>query len=384
MALFGIVHALLGVVFGFPEMRARLHVDLASEGNLFLLLFLGVGTAYVTGGLLVDRFGNKPVLTAALLLYAFSLVLFSRAHSVYLAMPATFLLGMGGGGVSLSNMALVAEIYEAQRGPMLVAINAAMSLGSLSFTFGAAALVGKLAFPYLVLFVGAVALVHCGFCLLLKFPEPKEAHGFSVTAAIHVLRYPGVFLFALLLFVEASNEISLVGWTPTWMGDLGASPRYATASLGLLQTSMLVGRILGFPVLKRVPQALMITACAVGAVFGGALMWSSHTAGAMTTGIVVVGLTLAVIYPSTLGMARDHYQHFAGTLMGTMMASGVLGSMFGPWLVGHMPARMPIHSRLVVPVAGTVVFCGLMLLLLRRNARERAASATTVANATTS
>ncbi len=375
MAFFGVVHAMLGVVFGFPEMRARLHVDLASQGNLFVLLFLGAGICYVTGGLLVDRFGNKPVLTAALLLYASALVLFSTAHSLSAATAATFLFGLGGGGLSVSNSVLVAELYPGQRGRMLVAINAAMALGSLSFTFGAAALTGIVAFPSLVLGVAVLALVHCGLCLPLRFPAPTEAHGFSVMAAIRVLKHPGVFLFSLLLFFEAANEISLVGWTPTWMGDLGASPVYATAALGLFQSSMLVGRLVGFPVLKRVPQALMITLCAAVAVLGTGTMWSSHQPGAMTAGVVIAGLSLAVIYPSVLGMARDHYQHFAGTLMGTMIASGVLGSMFGPWLVGILPRRIPIHARLVVPFVGTVIFCTLMLRLLRRNARERATAA---------
>jgi FHS family glucose/mannose:H+ symporter-like MFS transporter len=66
--LFGIVLALLGTLFGLPEMRARLHVDLAQQGNLFLVLYSGVLAASLVAGPLIDRAGNKLVLVVSALL----------------------------------------------------------------------------------------------------------------------------------------------------------------------------------------------------------------------------------------------------------------------------------------------------------------------------
>lgn len=383
MALFGVVHAFLGVVFGFPEMRLRLHVKLADEGNMFVLLFLGVATVYITGGLLIDRFGDKRVLTGVLLIYAAAMVLFSMANSVGLGMLATYLIGLGGGGLSICSSVLITEIYHEQRVAMIVAINAAMALGSLTFTFGCAALVGRVSVPTLCVVVAAGLVVQCAICLFQRFPEPLEAYGFSVLNAVRVLRYPGVYLFALLLFVEASNEIAVIGWTPTWMGAIGASPRLATSALGILQSALLVGRIVGFPFLKRFPQRIII-GCAVGSIAGSSIMLASHSVAVMLTGVVILGFSFSVIYPSLLGMARDRYHHFAGTLMGTMMASGTSGSMFGPWLVGYLPHQVPIHTRLLVPVVGAVVLFFLMLKLQRRTAREQAAAAEAESAAATS
>jgi MFS family permease len=375
MALFGVVHAFLGVVFGFPDMRARLHVDLASEGNMFLLLFLGVATIYLSGGLLVDRFGSKPVLAGVLAIYAAAMFAFSQATSVHLAMPATYFIGMGGGGLSICSSVLITEIYQEQRVAMMVAINAAMALGSLTFTFGAAALAGRLGVPFLALVVAAVIVLQGCFCLTQKFPSSLAAHGFSLANAVRVLAYPGVYLYALLLFVEATNEIAVVGWTPTWMGEIGASPRLATAALGMLQTALLVGRLVSFPFLKRIPMTMMVV-CSLGAFLGAVIMFLSHTVPFMLVGVVILGFTYAAIYPSLLGFARDRYHQFAGTLMGAMMTSGVTGSMFGPWIVGHLPRAVPLHTRLIVPVVGTFLFIFLILALRRRTLRERAAAAT--------
>ena len=40
--VFGIVMAVLGTLFGLPEMRQRLKIDLEQQGNVFLLLYVGI------------------------------------------------------------------------------------------------------------------------------------------------------------------------------------------------------------------------------------------------------------------------------------------------------------------------------------------------------
>jgi MFS family permease len=365
MALFGIVHGCLGVIVGLPEMRARLHLDPASEGDLFLLLFLGVWTAYVTGGLLIDRFGGKLVLASSSFLFAVAMTGVAVAHSFSFAVPAALLLGMSGGGFNVSSSVLVSDLYELERGPVLVAINLFMALGALGFAFLAAALAGKLRLPSFLMVVVAVGMIHCVCCLFLVFPAPREAHAFSLRAALQVLKYPGVFLFAALLFFEAFNEIAVVGWTSTWMGAAGASSRYATSSVGVLQSSILLGRLMGIPLLRRVETRRMVTGCALGSLAGLVIMLISRSVIGMTVGVVIAGLSFAIIYPTVLAMARDRYQRFAGTLMGTMMATGTLGSMLGPWLVGHLPRAVPVHSGIAVPVGGAVILCFLMMVALR-------------------
>src|SRR5713101_3378695 len=68
MFVFGIVLALLGTLFGLPETRARLQTDLARQGDLFLLLYLGLAAATLVVGPLIDRIGNKLVLICSALL----------------------------------------------------------------------------------------------------------------------------------------------------------------------------------------------------------------------------------------------------------------------------------------------------------------------------
>src|SRR5437588_13122420 len=82
MFVFGIVFALLGTLFGLPQMREGLHVNLAQQGDLFLLLFIAVGVSTLASGPLIDRFGNKLVLLTSSVLVTIALVQFSFADSM--------------------------------------------------------------------------------------------------------------------------------------------------------------------------------------------------------------------------------------------------------------------------------------------------------------
>ena len=68
--VFGIVMAVLGTLFGLPEMRTRLHIDLAQQGNMFLLLYLGILLATLLAGPVIDAMGNKLILVSSAALVA--------------------------------------------------------------------------------------------------------------------------------------------------------------------------------------------------------------------------------------------------------------------------------------------------------------------------
>jgi len=54
--VFGIVMAVLGTLFGLPEMRQRLKIDLAQQGTVFLLLYVGILLATLVAGPVIDWF----------------------------------------------------------------------------------------------------------------------------------------------------------------------------------------------------------------------------------------------------------------------------------------------------------------------------------------
>ena len=192
MFVFGIVLALLGTLFGLPEMRARLGANLAQQGDLFLALYFGLFVATVVVGPLIDRYGNRVVLFSASLLVAVALVGLRWAQSFGPAAGSAFILGLGGGGLNTSTNALVSDLYGEARGAMLNILGVFFGFGALLIPLLAASITAYFTVGQLLLFSVALAVL----CMLaygvLPFPPAHEAQQFSLREAAQVIRYPGV------------------------------------------------------------------------------------------------------------------------------------------------------------------------------------------------
>src|ERR1700737_2459734 len=119
MFVFGIALAVLGALFGLPQMRERIHADLAQQGDIFLMLYLGIFVSTVMVGPIIDSFGNKMVLALSAGCATVSLAGFSVSHTFPTAMACAFFLGFGGGGLNTACNALVADLYHENRGARL-------------------------------------------------------------------------------------------------------------------------------------------------------------------------------------------------------------------------------------------------------------------------
>ena len=369
--VFGVVLAILGTVFGLPEMRERLGADLAGQGDIFLALFFGVFLATLFAGPAVDGLGNKIVLTLSAALVAAALGGLAAATSFGAAALSAFVLGFGGGGLNTSTNALVAELYAEKRGAMLNLLGVFFGFGALFMPLVAATITHLVSIPTLLLIGAALA----GLCfvayLLLKFPPPSETTGFSFTATVKVAAYPGVLLFAFLLFFQSGNESSIGGWVSTYLGSIGASPRTATWILAGYWAALMVGRLVSARLLRTVQKSSLVVASAIGSVVGCLILLVGGSVATMAVGAIVAGFSFAAIYPTVLAMAADRYQRLAGTVFSLLFAIGLLGGMIFPWGLGHISQAWGIRAGMALPVVGSLMITVLILVIAAR--RERSA-----------
>jgi len=200
------VLAILGTVFGLPEMRARLQIDLSQQGNLFLLLYLGIFISSLVVGPLIDYVGDKANLLVSSALVAAAMVWFALAHSFASAALAAVLLGVGGGGLNTCTNTLVSNIYGDQRGPMLNLLGIFFGIGAICVPLLAASIEGHFTIAQLFLFCAVLAAV-CAFgYTLLSFPPARANQTFSLSQVVKVARYEGVLSLAFILFLESGNE----------------------------------------------------------------------------------------------------------------------------------------------------------------------------------
>lgn len=369
MFVFGIVMALLGTLFGLPAVRARLGVNLAQQGDIFFLLYAGLLLATIVVGPLLDRFGHRVVLLFSAVLVALALLALRWAHGFLAGAIPAFVLGLGGGGINTSANAFVSELYGEERGAMLNLLGVFYGVGALFIPLLAASLTAHFSYEELLL-VGAILAIVCVLAYgLLHFPPAREAQGFSLREAVEVVRYPGIMLFALLLFFQAGNEAAIGGWTSSYAGARGAGVRTATWLLSVYWAMLMAGRVLSARLLRSVRKPRLVLLSGAGALAGCLILLLAPSIPVLAAGVVLTGLSFAGIFPTTLAIVGDRYQRFAGTLFGVLFSAALVGGMTFPWAIGHLSQDFGMRSGMVLPVAGAAMICALMMII---TVRERA------------
>lgn len=371
MFMFGIVLALLGTLFGLPEMRERLQVNLAQQGDLFFLLYFGILLANLVAGPMIDRAGHRPVLLASSFFVTVALLGFAGAQSFLTAAMAALLLGVGGAGLNTAATALVSDLYEDARGSMLSYLGIFFGIGALFIPLLAASISVLFSVGQLLLFSAALAAACLVAYAVLRFPPARETGGFSLGEMIGVARNPGVLLFGVVLFCQSGNEAAIGGWTSTYLGTRGADPNTATWVLSGYWAGMMAGRGLSGYLMRRVNNSRMVLASALGALLGCVVLISASSVAVMAAGVAFTGLSFAAIFPGILAMAGDRYARFAGTVFGLLFSMAVVGGMIFPWAIGHLGQSFGVRSGLFLPIAGTAAIVLLINVISRRDATSR-------------
>ncbi|MFZ0759051.1 MAG: MFS transporter [Candidatus Sulfotelmatobacter sp.] len=370
--VFGIVLAILGTVFGLPEMRARLQIDLSQQGNLFLLLYLGIFIASLVVGPLIDHDSNKTNLFVSCALVSAAMVWFAFAHSFASAAMAAVLLGLGGGGLNTCTNVLVSDLYGDERGPMLNLLGIFFGIGALGVPLLAASVEGHFTIPQLFLFCAVLAAT-CAFgYAMLAFPPAKASQAFSLREVVSVAKYEGVLLLGFILFLESGNEACIGGWTSTFVNTIGYSARTATLVLASYWAALMVSRMVAARLLQGIGKSQLVLIIALISLLGCAVLLATRSLILLFAGTALIGLSYGPIFPTTLAIAGDRYSERAGTVFGLLFSIALIGGMLFPWTVGQVSQRLSVRAGMIVPSLGAV---GIILLSAIVFVRERSAEA---------
>jgi fucose permease len=346
MFVLGLIVAMPGALFGIPGFRARLGVDLAQQGALFLALYGGVLVSTLIAGPAIDSYGNKVVLTLSAAVAALSLGAFAAVHAFHPAIAVSFLLGLGGGPLNTSANALVAEIYDDRdRGARLSVVQSFFGTGALT----AALLATRVAsVPLLWLSSGVVAVCAIAYAAL-RFPAPRVASGFSFRSLSRAATLPGVMLLALVCFCESGDEAALGGWISTYAGP------WALVAYLLPFT---LSRLAAAKVSRYISPIRFVIACALLSVVGSAIV--VLLPGAAFAGATIAGIAFAPIYPAVLALAAETHQATAGSVFGVLFAIGLSGAVVFPFAVGYVAQKAGMRAGMLLPLIGglTIAYLG--------------------------
>lgn len=362
--------AVLGTLFGLPEMRQRLQIDLSQQGNVFLLLYLGILLATLLAGPVIDSMGNKLILVTSAGLVASGMAGFAYAHSFGGAAIPAVLLGLGGGGLNTSTNALVSDLYGEDRGPMLNVLGIFYGIGALGIPLLAAVIAGNFPIAQQLLICAGLAGASALLFLGVQFPEASGNRSFSWREALQVAQFPGLLVLGFLLFCESGNEASIGGWSSTYIAETGLGARTATLILAGYWAALMVGRLLVARMLKFVGKRQLVLGSGLGALAGATILLTSRLEGMLVAGVLLLGFSYAGVFPTALAIAGDSYRKMTGTVFGLLFAIALVGGMSFPWAVGQISQRFGVRYGMVVPLAGAAGICVLAARTLWAEKRE--------------
>ena len=95
-----------------PVMLKDLHIPASQAGLMSTLLFVGLAVTYLPGGILVDRYGQRPVLLGSLLLMTLGGVLLPLWPQIFWILACRALIGFGSGAAFIAGAGVVAGIEK--------------------------------------------------------------------------------------------------------------------------------------------------------------------------------------------------------------------------------------------------------------------------------
>lgn len=371
MLTFGIVLTVLGAVL--PSVIERFGIDKAQAGSLFLLMTFAILAASLVFGPAVDRYGYKGMLLLATALIAAGLEGIAFAGSMGTLRVAIALIGFGGGIVNGGTNALVADISSEAKGANLSLLGVFFGIGAVGVPFVLATLGASFAHSTLIAVVGALVLIPFLVIAVTEFPVPKQPQGFPIAAAGRLVRDPLLLLMGVMLFLESGMEITVGGWTSTFVNEeLAVSGRRALVILSLYWLGMMLARLALGTVLRKARPARAMFACIAVGLAGALILLNTRDANLAAASVFMLGVGFAATFPTVLGFVGERHAALSGTAFSLVIAMALCGGMLMPWLAGVIGENYGMRGSFAIVPAGLLLLAMFLVVL------SRALRATTV------
>lgn len=367
--VFGICVATIGPAL--PWLTQHWHVRLDDGGVLFTMLFTGSCLTVTISGIVLDRIGRKPILVAGLFLMATGFIGLSFSPSLSVALPFTFIIGLGWGCLDVTLNVFVADLFPGTRGTALNLTNTAFGIGSLIAPLAVGTALTITGSPQVVLVsLSGIAMLPCFIFIVLTFPlhrrrRQKVSHPLS--SGLTLVREKYLLVATLLFFLYVGIEIGFGGWAYSF-ATLGAHLGAAEAALvvSVFWIAFTLGRLgAGMVTRKGAGASLVLGGALIAAGGAGAIALFSTSTEVLFIGAALVGIGFAPIFPTAFGLVTDRYPTVSGAVSSVVVLGGSLGGALLPYVQGRLLLAGGVSAA--AGFTATVALCigGLQILLTR-------------------
>ncbi len=353
----GLGTMLLGPIL--PLVAAHWHLTDAQSGLLLTSQFCGAFLGGVSTSYRLRRGTLEGLAAAALGLY-----LFAFSPGFVLACCGLVVGGFGIGRAITTVNIIAGNRNTTQRGSALSRINLSWSLGALLSPLLTAWLAPHIPLPRLLSAFATLFLLSTIWLLRQSYAHPAEINPQANSSAPATVSFPAtIFLyFFVLLFIYGGLETCLSAWLTTFTLRYGRNSLVLSEyTMVLLLSGLTAGRALAAWLLLHMrDRTLVRVALALSAALAAALA-TAHQTAVIAGFAVLLGVTLAPVFPATFAMLLSHRP--PARQAGIVLAASGLGAAALPALMGIVSTRAgSLQMALAIPVATAVLMLALSFL----------------------
>jgi len=296
-------------------------------------------------GLLSDRLGRRLLMWAGIVVFAVAPLGYFLVTQVWQLILLRFAHGLATAIFTPVALAVVADLYPAQRGETIGWYSALRQSGTLLGRAGGGALIDAAGFPAVFAFCGGVGAVIIG---VFGFSPAGREHAVVReeplswpqlrAGLIEILRHPRIVASSLMQGLQMMAEGALMAFLPLY----GLTVGLTATQVGVLFGLQGIISILTRPMMGRLSDRLGRSPMIIGGLFACAAAFAllplTSTFTAMCAPALLFGFGGAVVASSTSAHVAD------------LTRDGSLGSamgVFGMWMdIGH--ASGPLTAGLLV------------------------------------
>ncbi|MCC8170611.1 MAG: sugar MFS transporter [Parabacteroides sp.] len=350
--------------------------ELALAGFIPTSFFLAYAVMSIPAGMLIDRYGEKPVLSAGFSMPLAGCVLFACLPHYPVLLVSSFIIGLG--------MAMLQTVINPLQRTVGGEENYAFIAELAQFVFGAASFVSPLAYTWLVhalapgvyrpgqnrlvdllatltppdlpwvslYWIFAVLLLLMLLAVLaVRFPRisrREEERGGSAASYKQLFRQRYVWLFFLGIFCYVSTEQGVSIFMSTFLEQYhGIDPNTLGArTISYFWGAMTAGCLIGIFLLKLVDskRLLQVSGFLSMLLLLAALFGSAETAIRAFPAVgFCISLMYSIVFSLALNSATQNHGSFAGIL-----CSGIAGGAGGPLLVSLLADATSLRTGMLL------------------------------------
>jgi MFS family permease len=345
----------------------------ASDGELGLaLLMIGFGAlvAMPLTGLLIGRFGSRPVSLVMALAHGLVFPLQVFAWNWVALGGAMLLYGLAISSLDVAMNVQATEVERRYGRPIMSSFHGVYSVGdmvgALLTGLAASVLLGLGSHFFLAAFV--MLVVGVGGCLLMIVDEKVEPS----SGPTFVLPRGILIVIGLIAFAALVAEGSVGDWSAVYLSEYqGADTKTAAAALTVFAFAMAVMRFLGDRLVHRFGPFAVLQSSGLLAALGLIIALLAPSPTIAILGYGLAGLGIAVLFPVTLSIAPRFSGLSPGASVAAVATLGYGGFLIGPPLIGLLADHVGLPLALGVVVALAAAILPLAWLAMHQSGEGR-------------